>query len=144
MNKNNMRFFTFKNLHFSIFLFTLFVTATFLPQIANGQSDEKVTHQQKAETLSLIEKAKQNPYRVSRIYFIGNREIRDRILRLKVNERLSEGDIFTQENLYQGLEKLSELEVIDEVSLDDVKVNLDEENKEINLTITIREKPLLK
>ena len=136
-----MRFFIFKNSQFSIFLFTLFVTATFLPQIANGQSDEKVNRQQNAETLSLIEKAEQNPYRVSHISFSGNMEIRDRILRLKVNERLSEGDIFARENLYQSLEKLSELEVIDEVTLEDVKVKLDEENRDIDLTITVREKP---
>ena len=144
MNKNNMRFSIFKNLHFSVCVFTLFVTVAFLPQIANGQSDEKATHQQKTETLLLIEKAEQNPYRVSHIYFTGNGEVRDRILRLKINERLSEGDIFTQEKLYQGLEKLSELEVIYEVTLEDVKVELDEENRDINLTITVREKPLSK
>lgn len=135
-----MRLFIFKNLYFPALLFALFVTVTFLPQIANGQSDEKVARQQISETLSLIEKAEQSPHRVSHLYFSGNGEIRDRVLRLKIEEWLTEGDIFTQENLYRSLEKLSELEVIYEVRIEDVKVDLDEENKDIDLTITIREK----
>ncbi len=135
-----MQFFVFKNLYFSVLLFTLFVTVTFLPQLANGQSDEKVTRQQKSEVLLIIEKAEQNPYRVGHIYFSGNTEIRDRVLRRKINEILNEGDIFTRQNLYQGLKKLSELKVIYAVRLEDVEVSLDEENKIIDLTITVREK----
>ncbi len=135
-----MRFFTFKNLYFSISLFTLFVTVTFLPQLTNGQSDEKVTRQQKSEVLLLIEKAEQNQYRVSHIYFSGNIEIRDRVLRRKVNTRLNEGDIFTRQNLYQSLKKLSELKVIYAVRFEDVEVSLDEENRNIDLTVTVREK----
>jgi outer membrane protein assembly factor BamA len=135
-----MRFFTFKNLYFSISLFALFVIVTSLPQLANGQSDEKVTRQRKSEVLLLIEKAEQNQYRVSHIYFSGNTEIRDRVLHRKIKKRLNEGDIFTRQNLYQGLINLSELKVIYAVRLKDVKVSLDEENKMIDLTITVREK----
>ncbi len=135
-----MRFFIFKNLYFSVLLFTLFVTIAFLPQLANGQSNEKVTRQQKSELLSLIKKAEQNQYRVSHIYFSGNIEIRDRVLRRKINERLNEGDIFTRQNLYQSLIKLSELKVIYAVRLEDVEVSLDKENRNIDLTITVREK----
>ncbi len=135
-----MRFFIFKNLYFSVLLSTLFVAVTFLPRLANGQSDEKVTRQQKSEVLLLIEKAEQNQYRVSHIYFSGNIGIRDRVLRRKINTRLNEGDIFTRQNLYQSLNKLSELRVIYGVRLEDVEVSLDEENKIIDLTVTVREK----
>jgi outer membrane protein assembly factor BamA len=135
-----MRFFIFKNLYFSVLLFTLFVAVTFLPQLAYGQSDEKVTRQQKSEVLLLVEKAEQNQYRVSHIYFSGNIEIRDRVLRRKVNTRLNEGDIFTRQNLYQSLKKLSELKVIYAVRFEDVEVSLDEENRNIDLTVTVREK----
>ncbi len=135
-----MRFFTFKNLYFSISLFTLFVTVTFLPQLTNGQSDEKVTRQQKSEVLLLIEKAEQNQYRVSHIYFSGNIEIRDRVLRRKINKFLSEGDIFSRQNLYQSLTNLSKLKAIYAMRLEDVEVSLDKKEKNIDLTITVREK----
>jgi len=135
-----MRFFTFKNLYFSISLFTLFVTVTFLSQLANGQSDEKVTRQQKSEVLLLIEKAEQNQYRMSHIYFSDNIEIRDRVLRRQINKFLNEGDIFSRQNLYQGLTNLSKLKAIDAVRLEDVEVSLDEKEKNIDLTITVREK----
>jgi outer membrane protein assembly factor BamA len=135
-----MRFFNFKNLYFPISLFTLFVTVAFLPQLAYGQSDEKVTRQQKSEVLSLIEKAEQNPYRVSHIYFSGNIEIRDRVLRRQINKSLNEGDIFSRQNLYRGLKNLSKLKVIYAVHLEDVEVSLDEKEKNIDLTITVREK----
>ncbi len=137
-----MRFFTFKNLYFSISLFTLFVTVTFLPQLANGQSDEKVTRQQKSEVLLLIEKAEQNQYRMSHIYFSDNIEIRDRVLRRQINKFLNEGDIFSRQNLYQGLTNLSKLKAIYAVRLEDVEVSLDEKEKNIDLTITVREKRL--
>jgi len=135
-----MRFFIFKNLYFSVLLFILFVTVTFLPQLANGQSDEKVTRQQKSDILLLIEKAEQNQYRVSHIYFSGNLEIRDRVLRRKINKILNAGDIFTRQNLYQSLIKLSELKVIYAMRLEDVEATLDEENGIIDLTIMVREK----
>ncbi len=87
-----------------------------------------------------MEKAEQHQYRVSHIYFSGNVEIRDRVLRRKINERLTAGDIFTRQNLYQSLMKLSELKVIYAVRLEDVEVSLDKENGIIDLTITVREK----
>ena len=135
-----MRFFIFKNLYFSISLFTLFVTVTFLPQFANGQSDEKVTRGQNSEVLRLIEKAEQNQYRVNHIYFSGNVEIRDRVLRRQINKFLSEGDIFSRQKLYQGLKNLSKLKAIYEVRLEDVEVSLGEKDRYMDLTITVREK----
>ncbi len=136
-----MRFFIFKNLYLSISLFTLFVTVTFLPQLANGQSDEKVNRQQKSEVLRLIEKAEQNPHRVNHIYFTGNIEIRDRFLRLQINKFLNAGDIFSRQSLYRGLKNLSKLKDIYAVRLEDVEVSLDEKEKNIDLTIMVREKP---
>ena len=135
-----MRFFIFKNLYFSISLFTLFVTVTFLPQLAHGQSDEKVTRGQKSEVLLLIEKAEQNQYRVSHIYFSGNVEIRDRVLRRKINKFLNEGDIFSRQKLYQGLTNLSKLKAIYAVRLEDVEVILGEKDRYMDLRITVREK----
>ena len=135
-----MRFFTFKNLYFSISLFTLFVTLTFLPQLANGQSDEKVTRGQKSEVLLLIEKAEQNQYRVSHIYFSGNIGIRDRVLRRKINKFLDEGDIFSRQNLYRSLMNLSKLKAIYAVRLEDVEVILGEKDRYMDLRITVREK----
>jgi len=134
-----MRFFSFKNLYFSISLFTLFVAVTFLPQLANGQSAEKVAHGQKSEVLRLIEKAEQNPYMVNHIYFTGNVEIRDRVLRREINKFLNEGDIFSRQNLYQSLRNLSKLKTIYSVRLENVEVSLDEKEKNIDLTITVRE-----
>ena len=134
-----MHFFTFKNSYFFILLFTFFVTVIFLPQLAYGQYNGKVTRQQKSEVLSLIEKAEQNPHRVNHIYFSGNIEVRDRVLRHQFNKFLNEGDIFSRQNLYRGLKNLSKLKVIYAVRLEDVEVSLDEKEKNIDLTITIKE-----
>ncbi len=111
-----------------------------MPQFVNGQSNEKVVRQQKSEVLRLLEKAEQNPYRVRHISFSGNVEIRDRVFRGKFNKFLSEGDIFSRQNLYKGLKNLNKLKVIYAVRLEDVEVSLNEREKEINLTIMIREK----
>lgn len=138
-----MRFINLKNLRFPDLLSIVFVAIIFLPQLAHGQSDEKVTHQPKSEVLQLIEKADQNQnYRVSHIYFSGNIEIRDRVLRLQINKFLNEGDVFSRRNLYQGLKNLSKLKIIYAVRLENVEVSLDEKERNIDLTITVREKRL--
>ena len=135
-----MRFFTVKNLFFSVSLFTLLVAVTFLPQLADGQSAAKVARQQKSEVLLLIEKAEQNQYTVNHIDFSGNIQVPGRDLRDRFATFLSPGDLFSRRNLYRSLKNLSKLNRIYEVSLENVEVSLDEKGKYIDLTITVRER----
>ena|SRR5438874_9289660 len=135
-----MRLSTFKNLYSLASLFTLFVAVSILPQLANGQSPEKVTHQQKSEVLLLIEKAERNQYTVNHIDFSGNIQVPGRDLRDRFARFLSPGDLFSRQKMYRSLKNLSRLNRIHEVSLENVEVSLDEKGKYIDLTITVRER----
>ena len=89
----------------------------------------------------LMTEAEADQFLVRRVEFLGNKSIRDNILRKKIPE-LNEGDVFKREILKKSLLSLSTVPGIQKVRLQDVvKVRLDHSNKTIDLVILVRPKP---
>jgi len=93
---------------------------------------------QSEEQSRLIEEAAKNKYAVRRVEFVGNETIRHSILARRV--LFSEGDIFTRQLLEQTVRNLSKLKIIKPVSLNDVVVRLDREEKLIDFVIKVTER----
>ncbi|MDT4954429.1 MAG: hypothetical protein QOJ02_2567 [Acidobacteriota bacterium] len=92
-----------------------------------------------AEQGPLIREAEENQYIVRRIVFIGNRHIRDNVLRRRL-ELIQEGEAFTREKLIRSLASASRLKNIHPVKLNNVIIHLDRSNKEVDMEICFEEK----
>lgn len=86
----------------------------------------------------LMDEAQRTEYTVRRIEFIGNERIRDNILRERFVQK--EGDLFSRKALERSLENFSKLRMTYPVTLSDVEVQLDREEKLIVFMIYIRER----
>src|SRR5262245_43339122 len=95
--------------------------------------------QSKTQQSSLLHKAQNRKYTLRRIELIGNKNISDAKLRNRI--LLREGEFFAQKKLMQSLTSLSKLKAIYPVSLSDVVVHLNDEEKTVDMTICVREKP---
>lgn len=90
------------------------------------------------EQSQLIEEAAKNKYTVRRVEFIGNKTIRHDILARRI--LFNEGDIFTREELERSVRNLSKVKMIRSVSLNDVEVRLDREEKLIDFVFKVTER----
>ncbi len=86
----------------------------------------------------LMDEAMQTEYTVRRVEFSGNTHVRDNILRRRFVQR--EGDIFNRRLLVQSLKNFRRLRMIYPVTLNDVAVRLDREDKLMDFTIVFRER----
>jgi surface antigen-like variable number repeat protein len=86
----------------------------------------------------LMDDAMQSEYTVRRVEFSGNQHIRDNTLRRRFLQPA--GDVFSRKVLEQSLKNLSRLRIIYPVTLSDVEVRLDRENKHVDFTIYSRER----
>ena len=87
----------------------------------------------------LMEEAERNEYSVRRVEFVGNEQVRDNTLRRRFVQQ--EGNVFSRRALKQSLHNFSRLMTIYPVSLHDIDVNLDRQEKLMDLTIYFRERP---
>lgn len=93
-----------------------------------------------AEQNPLIREAVKDQYLIRRVEFLGNVHTGDRILRQRI-PLLLEGDVFTRENLVKSLKSVSRLKrIIYPVKLSDVTLQLDRQEKLIDMVICFREK----
>jgi len=91
----------------------------------------------------LMDEAIQTKYTFRRVeFFTGNQHIRDNTLRRRFLQR--EGDLFSRKVLEESLKNLSKLRMIYPVTLNDVEVRLDRENKLMDFTIYFRERPYVR
>jgi hypothetical protein len=86
----------------------------------------------------LIDEAQQAEYTVRRVEFMGNEHVRDNILRKRFVQQ--EGEVFAKKALEQSLRNFSKLRMIYPVTLNDIEVQLDREEKLVDLTIYFRER----
>ena len=93
--------------------------------------------QSPADQSAMIRKAEARGYLIRRIEFIGNEQIHDRVLRMRV--RLQEGDRFRRGNLVRSLTNLSRLKTIHPVRLSDVVLLLDDGDKLVDVLLCISE-----
>ena len=87
----------------------------------------------------LMAEAEQDRYSIRRVEFLGNGHVRDRVLRSRI-PGLREGEIFTKAVLLKDLASLSRLKAIYPVSVTDVAVTSDNEDKSIDLVIVVSER----
>jgi hypothetical protein len=87
----------------------------------------------------LISEAQNEQFNVRRVEFLGSEHIRGRELFKRV-WMVNEGDIFTRENLAKATKKLSGFSKIFPVTIDDVTVKLDEQDRSIDILFCIRER----
>ena len=86
----------------------------------------------------LMDEAMQTEYTVRWVEFSGNTHTRDDILRRQFMQQ--EGDVFSRKLLVQSLKNFSRLRMIYPVTLEDVAVRLDREDKLMDFTIVFRER----
>ena len=87
----------------------------------------------------LMNEAEQTEYTVRRVEFTGIAHIRDRTLRRRFLQQ--EGDVFSRKTLEQSLRNFSRLGLVYPLTLNDVEVRLDREEKLIDFTIYFKELP---
>ncbi|HKZ79307.1 MAG TPA: POTRA domain-containing protein [Pyrinomonadaceae bacterium] len=93
---------------------------------------------QAEEQSRLIEEAAKNKFTVGQVEFIGNETIRHSILARRI--LFNEGDIFARELLEQSVRNLSKLKLIKPVTVKDVEVRLDRDEKLIDFLFKVTER----
>ena len=92
-----------------------------------------------AEQDALVRKAEAEGYVVRLIFFNGLEHTRDQTLRRRL--LLTEGDLFTRENLVKSLENVSQSGAIDPVGLSDVVIELsDDGEKKVHTSFCFKER----
>jgi hypothetical protein len=91
-----------------------------------------------AEQSALIPKAQRNKYLIRRVEFIGNENTRDGVLRRRI--LLQEGNVFTRAILIRSLANVSRLQMIYPVRLKDVVVQLNDQEKTIDVLMCFQER----
>ncbi len=86
----------------------------------------------------LMSEAEQNNYTVRRVTFVGNASTRDQVIRRRLLQ--NEGDIFKRTLLEQSLKAVSQLKNFRPVTIQDVEVHLDREEKTIDFLINLTER----
>lgn len=86
----------------------------------------------------LMAEAEQNEYAVRRVELIGNARTRDNVIRRRLLQ--NEGDIFQRKLLEQSLSNVSKLRNFDRVSIQDVDVQLNREDKTVDFLIHLTER----
>lgn len=105
-----------------------------------SDSDIYVCSQSQETRESLMKQAESAQSTVRRVEFVGTTYTRDEVLRRRMTE-LQEGDLFTRDNLVKSLKNMSRLRnEIYPVQLKDVEVKLNENSREIDLTICFKPK----
>jgi len=87
----------------------------------------------------LMDEAEKTNYTVRKVEFSGNQHIRDKTLRRAFLQQ--EGDVFSRRALDRSLRNFSRLGLVYPLTLNDVEVRLDREEKLIDFTIYFRELP---
>lgn len=109
--------------------------------IRAGHADYQAVKSRQADTerSRLIDEAEKNHFTLRRLELIGNQHIRDATLRRRV--LCQEGDVFNRRTLEKSLRSLSRLKIIYPVTVRDIDVHLDRDNKLIDLAFFFRERP---
>jgi len=86
-----------------------------------------------------MDEAEKANYTVRRVEFNGNVHIRDKTLRREFLQQ--EGDVFSRKALDRSLRNFRRLGLVYPLTLNDVEVRLDREEKFVDFTIYFKELP---
>jgi len=115
--------------------FCLFVITGF----ATAQGNARLS-KTKEERDFRMQKAEQEQYCVRRVEFTGNLYTRDKEIRIHLVPELEEGNLFNRDGMLRAFRRLSKNEFIYPVTVNDVRVLLDEVNKDIDMVIKFKER----
>jgi hypothetical protein len=87
----------------------------------------------------LINKAQDEQFNVRRVELLGSEHIPSRELFKRVR-MVNEGDIFVRENLVKAIKQLSGFSKIFPMTMDDVTVKIDDQDRSIDILFCIRER----
>ncbi|HXM34987.1 MAG TPA: POTRA domain-containing protein [Pyrinomonadaceae bacterium] len=87
---------------------------------------------------TLMREAERQKNTVSRVEFIGNEHVRDSVLRRRV--LLNEGDLFKTRRVLNSIAGLNALRTINPVKLADITIQLDKDDKTVNMLICFHER----
>jgi hypothetical protein len=125
-------------------IFTLTFALVSVPDLLRAQSSPRDSSsecsQPTAERDAIIREAEKDQYTTRRVEFIGNRYVRDAMLRSRTNLGLQEGELFTRWNLVRSLRNVSTLKRIYPVRMNDVELQLNRNDKTIDMVICFRER----
>ena len=92
----------------------------------------------------LIDEAERGQFNTLRVEIVGSTYTRDREFRKKMENGMSEGDIFTRAALERSIRNVGKMKQIYPLTLEDVEVRLDRTHRLINLVICVVQKPRLR
>lgn len=125
-----------------IILVSILVMATdsvFARSVDNSYAKESAPCFQDAdEKQRFVSEAEKNEYNVRRVEISGNESTRHRVFVKKLF--INEGDIFTRRNLEKSIKGISKISVIKPISLEDVEIRIDRQDKIIDFVFCVVEK----
>ena len=107
---------------------SLIVFASF-SGFAQTENEQSPCAQDEAEKLRLIKKAEDDQYNVRNIQIFGNTYTRYPAFRERWDKNFEEGSIFTKKILVKSIEGTNKLKTIKPISLDDIKIRLEENDQ---------------
>ncbi len=104
------------------------------------KEDEEVCKQGKKVRDPLIEEAERDQFNVRRVEIVGSTYNRDREFRRRMF-MTNEGDIFTRRNLEKAVKRISKMNTIFPIMMENVEVRLDRTYMEIDIVFCVKQKP---
>lgn len=131
-----MRVFNSLKLIMLIFLFSFSLSAQ--------TNETNPCFQDSSEKLRLLKLAEDNQYNIRHIAIVGNTYTRYPTFRKNWDRSFEEGSIFTQEALMKSIKGTNRLKTTEKISLDNIEVRLEENDKRgwnaIDFTICVEQK----
>jgi len=91
----------------------------------------------------LVDEAERKQFNVRRVEIAGSAYTRDRAFRKRMVVGMTEGDIFTRAALERSVRNIGKMKEVYPITLQDVEVRLNREDKVIDVVICVIQKPRL-
>jgi outer membrane protein assembly factor BamA len=90
-----------------------------------------------------VDEAERKQFNVRRVEIAGSTYTRDRAFRKRMVVGMTEGDIFTRAALERSVRNIGKMKEVYPITLQDVEVRLNREDKVIDVVICVIQKPRL-
>lgn len=120
----------------------IFAVIGCLAQFASAQSTQATSDWSRsaAERDARLAKAESGAYYIRHIYISGNTYTRHRSFVKRMKPDFNEGYVFSRRSLDASIKRIAKMDSILSITIDDVEVMLDEEQKYIDFTFIVRQR----
>jgi Surface antigen variable number repeat len=116
----------------------LLISSLFCPLLSGAiPAFSAVQTQKPSDQSRLTREAEKNGFTVRRVEFCCDLEVRDEVLRKRIT--LIEGEKFTKAQLERSISRLNSLKLLKPVTLKNVELKLDRENKHVDFTFFLEQ-----